>query len=503
MATLSVGLRRPASRIRRPSLALPQLFEGIRARVYLTLALIIVLTLVIAGVVLFFLLGGYQDRLAASTLRQIGGPVYESVATLADANFQAFEVSRQLQGTVGGESDVLILFVEGDGLVVSEASSDPRFRGEVLEIELGEAGVGSAGFIDGTLVADDGTRLNYAATGLEPAAAERFNASHVVFALPNENRQAVLGDLTPRLIVAGGFALLAAIILALLLSRSIYRPLEATTAAARSVARGRYDQKVRVSGSKEARELAESFNQMTEEVQKQQAALRDFLANVSHDLQTPLTSINGFSQALMDGTVDDDESQATAYRIIEEESRRLLRLVEGLLDLSRMEAGQLELVLEPLAVDELLQHVYDLFSLRAEELEAELVVQAEPVPEVIGDADRLEQVMANLVDNALRYTPAGGRVVLSTRLESNATVSLSVSDSGPGISEEAIPHLFDRFYKGGRQGGTGLGLAISRELVRAQRGEIQVESELGRGTTFRVYLRTDRRGGGLRRRILT
>lgn len=177
--------------------------------------------------------------------------------------------------------------------------------------------------------------------------------------------------------------------------------------------------------------------------------------------------------------------------------------MEGLLDLSRMEAGQLELVLEPLAVDELLQHVYDLFSLRAEELEAELVVQAEPVPEVIGDADRLEQVMANLVDNALRYTPAGGRVVLSTRLESNATVSLSVSDSGPGISEEAIPHLFDRFYKGGRQGGTGLGLAISRELVRAQRGEIQVESELGRGTTFRVYLRTDRRGGGLRRRILT
>ena len=233
MATLSVGLPRPASRRRRPHLALPTFLEGIRARVYLTLALIIVLTLVIAGVVLFFLLGGYQDRLAASTLRQIGGPVYESVATLANANFQAFEVSRQLQGTVGGESDVLILFVEADGLVLSEASSDPRFRGELLDIELADAGIGSAGFIDGTLVADDGTRLNYAATGLEPVAAERFNASHIVLALPNENRQAVLGDLTPRLIVAGGFALLAAIILALLLSRSMYRPLEATTAAAR------------------------------------------------------------------------------------------------------------------------------------------------------------------------------------------------------------------------------------------------------------------------------
>jgi len=482
-------------------MALPALLEGIRARVYLTLALIIVLTLVIAGVALFFLLGGYQDRLAASTLRQIGGPVYESVATLANADFRAFEVSRQLQGTVGGESDVLILFVEADGLVLSEASSDPRFRGELLDIELADAGIGSAGFIDGTLVANDGTRLNYAATGLEPVAAERFNASHVVLALPNENRQAVLGDLTPRLIVAGGLALLAAIILALLLSRSMYRPLEATTAAARSVARGRYDQKVSVSGSKEARELAESFNLMTEQVQSQQAALRDFLANVSHDLQTPLTSINGFSQALMDGTVDDEVAQANAYRIIEEESRRLLRLVEGLLDLSRMEAGQLELELEPLAVDELLQNVNDLFALRAEELDAKLVVEAEPVPQVIGDADRLEQVLANLVDNALRYTPPGERVVLSARLESDATVSLGVSDTGPGISEEAIPHLFNRFYKGGRQGGTGLGLAISRELVRAQRGEIQVESELGKGTTFRIYLRTDRHRGGQRRSL--
>ncbi|MCY3886587.1 MAG: HAMP domain-containing sensor histidine kinase [Chloroflexi bacterium] len=503
MATGSVGLPLPASRLRRPPQALPLLLRGIRARVYLTLALVIAVTLVIAGIVLFFLLGGYQDRLAASTLRQIGGPVYESVTTLADANFQAFEVSRQLQGTVGGESDVLILFVEASGRVVSEASRDPRFRGEVLEIELEAAGVGSAGFIDGTLIARDGTRLNYAATGLEPTAAERFNASHVVFALPNENRQAVLGDLTPRLIIAGGFALLAAIILALLLSRSIYRPLEATTAAARSVARGRYDHKVGVTGSKEARELAESFNQMLEEVQNQQAALRDFLANVSHDLQTPLTSINGFSQALLDGTIEDDDSQSNAYRIIEEESRRLLRLVEGLLDLSRMEAGQLELELEPLNVDELLRHVHDLFALRAEDLNTELVVEAEAVSQVIGDADRLEQVLANLVDNALRYTPPGGRVVLSTRQESEATVSVSVTDSGPGIRAEEVPHLFDRFYKGGRQGGTGLGLAIARELVRAQRGEIQIASTPGEGTTFRVFLRTALHRGGPRRRTLT
>lgn len=506
MATLSVGLRRPRARLTRPGLKLLSPLQGIRARVYATLALVIVLTLVIAGVVLFFLLGGYQDRLATSTLRQIGGPVYESVATLADANFRAFEVSRQLQGTVGGESDVLILFVNADAVVVSEASRDPRFRGERLEIDLAKVGVGTDGFAEGNLSSADGTRLTYLATGLEAEAAERFNASHIIFALPNENRQAVLGDLTPRLVVAGGMALVVAIIAALLLSRSIYRPLEATTAAARSVARGRFDHKVSVSGTKEARELAQSFNQMTDEVQSQQAALRDFLANVSHDLQTPLTSIHGFSQALLDGTVDDGAAQGNAYRIIEEESRRLLRLVEGLLDLSRIEAGQLELVLQPVAVGDLLQHVHDLFALRADELNVQLRLEPTDVPAVIGDVDRLEQVLANLVDNALRHTPPGGQVRLSARQESEATASIEVSDTGSGIAADAIPHLFDRYYRSdrsGAQGGTGLGLAIARELVRAQRGEIQVESGSQVGTSFRILLRTPRdRNTTSRRRSL-
>ena len=400
------------------------------------------------------------------------------------------------RGTVGGESDVLILFVNADAVVVSEASRDPRFRGERLEIDLAKVGVGTDGFAEGNLSSADGTRLTYLATGLEAEAAERLqSASHIIFALPNENRQAVLGDLTPRLVVAGGMALVVAIIAALLLSRSIYRPLEATTAAARSVARGRFDHKVSVSGTKEARELAESFNQMTDEVQSQQAALRDFLANVSHDLQTPLTSIHGFSQALLDGTVDDGAAQGNAYRIIEEESRRLLRLVEGLLDLSRIEAGQLELVLQPVAVGDLLQHVHDLFALRADELNVQLRLEPTDVPAVIGDVDRLEQVLANLVDNALRHTPPGGQVRLSARQESEATASIEVSDTGSGIAADAIPHLFDRYYRSdrsGAQGGTGLGLAIARELVRAQRGEIQVESGSQVGTSFRILLRTPR-----------
>ena len=151
-----------------------------------------------------FLVGGYQDRLAASTLRQIGRPVYESVVTLADANFRAFEVSRQLQGTVQAEPDVLIWFVDRDSTVVSEASRNPRFRGEQLELDLTDVGEGANGFVDGTVRTGDGTRLNYMAAGLPTDAADRFNAAYVVLALPTENRQTVLGDLTWRLILGRG-----------------------------------------------------------------------------------------------------------------------------------------------------------------------------------------------------------------------------------------------------------------------------------------------------------
>jgi signal transduction histidine kinase len=463
--------------------------ESVRTRVYLTLISVILITLLIAGVVFFFLLGGYQDRLAESTLREISAPVYAQYVESA-SGLEAASVSRSLVSDAPG-TDIPALFVDADGKVIRQAGGTGSFVDQQLDIDLFAVGIGFQNRIEGTLESD-GSALNYIAARLDDETAAEFSAEFLVFLLPEDERQSVLGDLTPSLLLAAGLAVIVAGIVGLLFSRSIYRPLLATAAAARSVARGRFDHKVSVEGTREARELAESFNHMTDEVNRQHRALREFLANVSHDLQTPLTSINGFSQALLDGTIDNAESRQNASRIIEEESRRLLRLVEGLLDLSRMEAGQLEIVLTHVEVDELLRHLHDLFSLRAEELDVRLEVVSSNVPEVSGDIDRLEQVLANLVDNALRHTPPGGNVVLSARQESPATVSIAVADTGLGIPEDAIPHLFDRFYRSdrpGAEGGTGLGLAIARELTRAQGGEVQVESAEDVGTTFRVLLR--------------
>ena len=473
-------------------------FQTIRSRIYVTLVAIVVLTLVVVGLISFLLLGGYQDRVDQSRLRELAtawGPELfseEGEARNLDQLLANWAVAPTLTGSLVGDLDVPVLGLTSSGEVVRAMESGDRFLGETLSIDLGQ--LDSTRIAQGQVRTDDGERLTYVVTSLPPEEQQRQKLCCIAVALVGESRSVVLGDLAPNLLLAGGIALVVASLVGFLVSRSIYRPIQRVAAASRSVARGQLQQRVDVGGSQEAQELARSFNQMTEEVERQQTALRDFLANVSHDLQTPLTSINGFSQALMDDVVAGDE-QHNAYRIIEDESRRLLRLVEGLLDLSRIEAGQVRVESNPVDVASLLDHVGELFALRAQELDVRLAVSTSDVGEVLGDWDRLDQVLGNLLDNALRHTPPGGDVELSARRESQSSVSIAVADTGVGIPEEAIPNLFDRYYKSdrpGAQGGTGLGLAIARELVRAQGGEIRVSSEQGVGTTFHIVLPTVR-----------
>ena len=467
----------------------------IRARIYLTLAAITLLTLGVTGVSLFFVLGDYQQDIERSRVREIAkawGPQLFAEPgeseTLAEL-MSVWETTSSVTGSIAENEDVLVLGLTREGRAAAIYERENRFAGEQLGVDL--SGLRPGESWEGEVEAPGGEQLTYIVVALPAAAEEAQGFCCVAVAGVSAAQGAVLGDLATRLLIAGLVALVIASLVGLALSRSIYRPVQLVAAAARNVARGSLRQRVAVGGSQEARELAQSFNQMTEEVERQQTALRDFLANVSHDLQTPLTSINGFSRALMDDIVE-EEGRPNAYRIIEDESRRLLRLVEGLLDLSRIEAGQVRVERAPVALGILMDHIGDLFTLRAEELDVQLAVESNETPDALGDWDRLEQVLGNLVDNALRHTPPGGRVTLSARAESETSVSMSVADTGVGIPEEAIPHLFDRYYKSdrpGAQGGTGLGLAIARELVRAQEGEIHVLSSQEVGTTFRVILR--------------
>ncbi len=483
-----------------PRSALVQ-FQTIRSRIYVTLVAIVALTLVVVGLSSFLLLGGYQDRVDQSRLHELATAwepdVFAGEGEVSSYSYgalvQEWLGSPGVRGSLVNTLDVSVLGLTEAGAVARTMDTENRFENEFLPISFENLAAGEV--VPGRLTSADGRRLAYIVTRLPTEDAQRLGFCCVGVVLVGDSRLAVVEDLAPLLLLAGLIALVVASLVGFLVSRSIYRPIQRVAAASRSVARGQLQQRVDVGGSQEAQELARSFNQMTEEVERQQTALRDFLANVSHDLQTPLTSINGFSQALMEDVVRGDE-QRNAYRIIEDESRRLLRLVEGLLDLSRIEAGQVQVESSPVEVRTLLAHVGELFALRAQELDVRLTVLPSDVDDVLGDWDRLEQVLGNLIDNALRHTPPGGDVQLSARRKSRSSVSIAVADTGVGIPEEAIPHLFDRYYKSdrpGAQGGTGLGLAIARELVRAQGGEIRVSSEQGEGTTFHIVLHSARR----------
>lgn len=317
----------------------------------------------------------------------------------------------------------------------------------------------------------------------------------LLFAAPRpvQTLQAALDDfgtsLLPILLQAAAFGLAIAIAAALLISRSIARPLQTAAQAAADIAQGHYDRRVPVTGPQEVRDVALAFNQMSERVQTEQQVQRDLLSNVSHDLKTPLTSIQGWSQAIMDGVAPDP---AAVARIIHEEAGRINRLVNELTDLTRLQAGRMSMNLVPIDVGSLTGAVAARLIIVAREQGVTLRVHAPPLPEVTGDGDRLAQVITNLVSNAIKYTPNGGQVEVTARVNGGG-VEVMVSDTGVGIPADELPRIFERFYQvdkaRGPHRGTGLGLAITREIVQAHGGKITASSAgVGRGSTFSVWL---------------
>ena len=229
---------------------------------------------------------------------------------------------------------------------------------------------------------------------------------------------------------------------------------------------------------------------MVARVKVSQQAQRDFVMNISHELRTPLTSIQGFSQAILDGTASDPDSVRRAANVIYDEAERMSRLVNGLLDLARLDAVPASLNRVPLDLSKLLNSAVEKLTLRAKEKNIMMKVRIDPLPSMLADTDRISQVFTNLLENAIKYTPLGGSVMLTARAGSGEVI-VAVADSGGGIPAEDLPRIFERFYRvdKARSGkGYGLGLAITKDIVQAHGGSIRVESALGSGTRFTVRL---------------
>ena len=292
--------------------------------------------------------------------------------------------------------------------------------------------------------------------------------------------------------IAGAAALGVALVLSLILSRGITGQLHAMSAAAERIADGRYQDRVAVSGTDELAQLASRFNDMAGKLDAVESMRRQLIADVSHELRTPLSAIQGSMEGLIDGVLP---ASADTYAEIHTEAQRLNRLVDDLQELSRVEAPAFELQRQPVDVSALAISAIKRLAPAAASRGIILKSELPPgLPKLLGDEDRLLQVLSNLIHNALQYTPTGGTVTLSAR-SLGGEMHVSVSDTGAGISSEHLPRIFDRFYRidGSRSrqsgGGSGIGLTIARALVEAHGGRIWAESGgAGQGSTFTFAL---------------
>ncbi|MCE2489466.1 MAG: HAMP domain-containing protein [Anaerolineae bacterium] len=477
----------------------------LQARLLLSYLLLIGVTL---GVIVVILLFALETRPAPplAAYRQLIGNLQVGLRGLnleeaGNALPETGELSNHLLHSLAEATDVRVLLIDlseplqvrFDSEGVFENTTPLQLRRDVsVSSLLPNPGRGRPEVIAGSFRAPDGS--DWLFIGL-PSGRSRAANQALVLASPQPRQ--TLGDalnefrsaLGAPLLQAALVGALAALILSLAVSRTIAGPLQHIAGAARAIAGGQQDRRVTVHGPPEIQDLATAFNHMSQEVQASQQAQQDFLVNVSHDLRTPLTSIQGYSQAIIDGAAPDP---VAAAQVVHEEAGRLNRMVAGISHLARLQDPRLEIRLEPLDIGSIIDGVVQRLSVVADAQQVTLEQRKDTLPILRGDGDRLAQVLTNLLDNAIRYSPAGGEVRVSAREEGDG-VAISVQDNGAGIPAEDLPRIFERFYQvdkaRGPRRGSGLGLAIAHEIVQAHGGRIHASSAgPGAGSTFSVWL---------------
>jgi signal transduction histidine kinase len=316
-------------------------------------------------------------------------------------------------------------------------------------------------------------------------------AAFLVVARPRASvTAAAAGQLVPLLLATGAAALVVAMLLVVLVGRSLTRPLTQLAAAAEDVAAGNYSRRVGIRGEDEIGMLGMAFDRMAEAVERARKVQRDFLANLSHELKTPLTSLIGFSQALVDGSLKSDAERARAAAIVHEESERVLRMAQELLDLARVEAGSISIHTTPVDLGGQLQQELEIVRQRADSRGLTLAVDVPTnIPPVAADPERLHQILDNLLDNAVKYAPSGSTVSAVARVAGDGVET--VVSNPPGEHRPDPERMFDRFYRAdpsrsAAAGGVGLGLAISRELTTAMKGRLW--ADFGLDGDLRLHL---------------
>ena len=447
----------------------------------------------------------------------LSGLVTSLIALRLFQDYTQAESQRELRREARGLAD---LYAEWAIRALDEDKAPPSFAARRLEAATGDRlfEIVRAGAYPG-LQEDSGlTRLNLADVGVDlgddivdfefsPPGEERpylavaypiqlegqVTFSYLIVAKPKAELRETWLTLLSRLGLAFLVGLVVVGALALYLSRRLTKPVLALSKAADEVAKGRYDVEVpHVPGRGEIGHLANRFQEMTTRLAEAEELERNFLMSVSHELRTPLTAIRGHVAALREGVVTDPELAETSLQIVADEAERLGRLVNDVLDLAKLDAHRFTVLTEEVDMGRLLERAYSTFTDEARRRGIEYTQDADGAPVIVSDGDRVLQIISNLLSNAFRWTPDGGRIDLALHPR-NGAVAVDVADSGPGIAPDARDRIFRPFWStDGR--GTGLGLPIARELAVALGGRIELDTEVGRGSRFRLVLPLARGG---------
>lgn len=470
---------------------------------------IVILVLIISFIVTGVLMSAGLHKIVTDEKAQQMQVISEKVITALDAYLQ----SNQIQGallfnsfiqTLAANTDSLIWIVRDDGTIILY-SNIPDYLGDELEV----SPEGWPRLPDERQYGEQLRKFNsgnffglFKDTGVEwLTMSQSFKLSHNIEAkglvLIHSKIPAIYKIKTSILlifIISGALGAMIALLLVTFLSRRTIKPLYQMKLAARRVASGEFTERIVVKGKDEIGELTESFNNMVVALENSEQIRRDFIGNVGHELRTPITTIKGFIEGILDGVIPKDRQEGYLI-IVRDEVQRMKNLVNDLLDIAKMQAGEVSLKLSDFDMNELVRR--SVISLQQMFIEKNLEFKADFETErmfVHADQEAIQRVLINLLHNALKFTPENGEIRVKTYGEKEKSI-ISVEDTGKGISKEEIPFIFERFYKSDKsrsidRTGAGLGLAIVRNIIVSHNETIKVESEEGRGTRFIFTLRS-------------
>ncbi len=464
--------------------------KSIFSQLFFKTIMVILFSFLVMGILMYGLLGNYLAEYKEDDLTYVAESLADFTVKLARSNPNYAKENYQMNIdalSLSTETFIMVLNTDGSIMAATSGREDISVRQEFYENVMKGEPVRHMGTMGGI-----------------------FNAATLTFGVPiRYGRDTVIGAVFASLsmpeihqlrsgvnqifLFSVSLVFLLTLVIIYTISARITRPLKALNNASKAIASGHFDRRVYLQEENEIGELGDSFNKMADSIERLEDMRRDFIANVSHDLRTPMTTISGFVGGILDGTIP-PEQEKTYLTIVMDETKRLSRLVTDLLDISKLEQGKFTVEKRELDINELLRLAIIKSEKRITEKNIRVTVnfQSENQP-VLADKDSIQRVLTNLLDNAIKFTEEGGAMDIRTGALENNKVFISIQNSGMGIDKKDLKHIFDRFYKTDKsrsldKNGTGLGLFIVKNIIDAHGETIWAESEPGVFTRFSFTL---------------